>query len=67
MIRQKKESNELKSKTCGLCLWIFGCSIFWYPQEGAGTARSCHLLIVAGTEFILTLIKSVLERLCSET
>lgn len=47
--------------------FVFGCSICGYPQEGAAKTLSCHLLIVAGTEFILTLIKSVLEGFSLET
>lgn len=43
----------------------FGCSICWYPQEGA--AETSWLLFVDGTEFILTLIKSMLEGFSLET
>jgi len=37
------------------------CVRFAGILKGAAKTLSCHLLIVAGTEFILTLIKSLLE------
>lgn len=43
------------------------CYLCWYPQDRDAETLRCHLLIVAGPELILTLIKSVLEGFSSET
>lgn len=39
----------------------------WCPQDGDAETLRRHLLIIAGTELVLTLIKSVLEGLSLET